>query len=299
MDTLKTRKIPVIVDTDIGGDIDDTWALIMLLKMPQYDIKLINITGYDTYYQMKLVAKILELAKRQDIPIAYNIPQDNDGGAQEKWVEDFDISAYKGTIYTSTLSIMKIMIEEAEEYINILSIGAKTNIAELVRNYPELLDKCILYSMQSDFEISEADANVRMDICACRQVVASTLKQYIVPHDVCGHTYLDGKLYQQIAESDDLMVKSLVENYHIWWENCDWNERKQNPNIESSILYDVIAILVMDNLDDFVWEEISLKIDYNGISKNDVTGSKNAICAWKIKNEEEIKEKIVDYLLKS
>jgi len=25
-------KIPVILDTDIGGDIDDTWALVMLLK---------------------------------------------------------------------------------------------------------------------------------------------------------------------------------------------------------------------------------------------------------------------------
>ena len=27
-------KIPVILDTDIGGDIDDTWALVMLLGCP-------------------------------------------------------------------------------------------------------------------------------------------------------------------------------------------------------------------------------------------------------------------------
>ena len=28
------EKIPVILDTDIGGDIDDMWALGMLLKSP-------------------------------------------------------------------------------------------------------------------------------------------------------------------------------------------------------------------------------------------------------------------------
>ena len=37
--------VPVILDTDIGDDIDDTWALAMLLGMPQLDLKLI-VTDY-------------------------------------------------------------------------------------------------------------------------------------------------------------------------------------------------------------------------------------------------------------
>ncbi len=32
--------IPVILDTDIGDDIDDTWALGLLLKSPELDLKL-------------------------------------------------------------------------------------------------------------------------------------------------------------------------------------------------------------------------------------------------------------------
>lgn len=35
------KPIPVILDTDIGGDIDDTWALVMTLKSPELDVKLI------------------------------------------------------------------------------------------------------------------------------------------------------------------------------------------------------------------------------------------------------------------
>ena len=33
--------IPVILDTDIGDDIDDTWALALLLKSPELDLKLV------------------------------------------------------------------------------------------------------------------------------------------------------------------------------------------------------------------------------------------------------------------
>ena len=36
-----SNKIPVILDTDIGSDIDDTWALAMMLKSPELDVKLI------------------------------------------------------------------------------------------------------------------------------------------------------------------------------------------------------------------------------------------------------------------
>ena len=35
------KKIPVIYDSDIGDDIDDTWALAVLLKSPELDLKLV------------------------------------------------------------------------------------------------------------------------------------------------------------------------------------------------------------------------------------------------------------------
>ena len=35
------KPIPVILDTDIGDDIDDTWALALLLKSPELEVKLV------------------------------------------------------------------------------------------------------------------------------------------------------------------------------------------------------------------------------------------------------------------
>ena len=36
------KKIPVIIDTDIGDDIDDTWALVFALLSESLDIKLVQ-----------------------------------------------------------------------------------------------------------------------------------------------------------------------------------------------------------------------------------------------------------------
>ena len=38
------KPVPVILDTDIGSDLDDTWALAMALKSPEIDLKLVTVT---------------------------------------------------------------------------------------------------------------------------------------------------------------------------------------------------------------------------------------------------------------
>jgi hypothetical protein len=64
---------PVILDTDIGSDMDDTWALVMMLRSPELDVKLITSASEDTQYRTKIIAKLLETAKRTDIPIGTGI----------------------------------------------------------------------------------------------------------------------------------------------------------------------------------------------------------------------------------
>jgi len=60
----QAHGMPVILDTDIGDDIDDTWALIILLKSPDFDLKLVTTTHGKAVYRAKLVARILEAAGR-------------------------------------------------------------------------------------------------------------------------------------------------------------------------------------------------------------------------------------------
>ena len=60
---------PVILDTDIGTDIDDTWALAMLLASPELDLRLITTVSGDVRYRGDLCAGLLAVAGRRDVPI--------------------------------------------------------------------------------------------------------------------------------------------------------------------------------------------------------------------------------------
>jgi inosine-uridine nucleoside N-ribohydrolase len=90
------KSVPVILDTDIGADIDDTWALVMLLHSPELDVKLISA---DSEYGAAIVARILEVSRRSlDIPVSIGKSRGPEYNRQRKWVESFDLAKYPGLI---------------------------------------------------------------------------------------------------------------------------------------------------------------------------------------------------------
>ena len=93
------KKIPVILDTDIGGDIDDTWALALLLKSAELDLKLVVTDTGNTTYRAAVTAKFLEIAGRTHVPVGIGLHQNDDTGPQAPWVADYDLASYGGTVF--------------------------------------------------------------------------------------------------------------------------------------------------------------------------------------------------------
>jgi len=78
-------RIPVILDTDIGGDIDDTWALAMLLRSPEVEVKLVVTDTADTVYRARVAAKLLQAAGHAEIPVGIGLRFDADGPSEPQF----------------------------------------------------------------------------------------------------------------------------------------------------------------------------------------------------------------------
>src|SRR6266705_5514568 len=67
---LNSRKYNILIDTDIGDDIDDTLALLLALCSPE--IALLGVTTVlgDTQKRAHLASHILEVFRHEDIPVA-------------------------------------------------------------------------------------------------------------------------------------------------------------------------------------------------------------------------------------
>src|SRR5215475_12639590 len=78
---IETREAPVpahpekiIIDTDIGDDIDDAFAVALALRSPELEILGISSTFGDTDTRAKLLDRLLGEAGRSDIPVAMGTP---------------------------------------------------------------------------------------------------------------------------------------------------------------------------------------------------------------------------------
>src|SRR5207245_9220959 len=67
---LYSRKYNVLIDTDIGDDIDDALALSLALCSPEIELLGVTTVFGDTQKRAHLAAHILEVFRHKEIPVA-------------------------------------------------------------------------------------------------------------------------------------------------------------------------------------------------------------------------------------
>ena len=302
---LNEKKIPVILDTDIGNDIDDTWALGMLLKCPELDVKLITTASEDTTIKATLVAKFLELVGRTEIPIGIGKSKNRKKGPLYGWIKDYDLSNYPGIIHENGIEALCSTIMESPEPITLIVIGPCGNIAEALRTYPDIAKNARFVGMHGSIRIGYMGArkpspefNVQQDIKAFREVVQAPWEKTITPLDTCGSIVLSGRFYQTFLDCENSIVNVIKENYRLWAKKSVINKiLKNDPERNSTVLFDTVAVYLAFSEDLLNIEELKIEITDEGYTIISEKG--NTIrCATSWKNKRGFKELLVDRLVK-
>src|SRR5262245_14824798 len=67
-------KVPVILDTDIGTDLDDVFALALILASPELDLRAVTTVSGDAHTRARLVCRLLQAVGRTEVPVAAGQP---------------------------------------------------------------------------------------------------------------------------------------------------------------------------------------------------------------------------------
>ncbi|NLO36805.1 MAG: nucleoside hydrolase [Clostridiaceae bacterium] len=239
------KRIPVILDTDIGGDIDDTWALVMLLNSPELDIRLILTTGHNTYYKAQIVARMLEIAGRTDIPIGLGEATSDTAGFQAAWLDSFDMNRYAGDVYRDGVTKLAQCVMGSPEVVTVIAIGPLGNLAAALRMQPEIASKARVIGMHGSIrkgyfgaDRPSREYNVAAQPDAGRQVFAADWEMTIAPLDTCGTIVLTGEKYQEVLHSDRPLARALIENYRVWLQ-----ARKGMKDVQPGMLFERSTLL--------------------------------------------------------
>jgi len=280
----KPGRIPVIFDTDIGDDIDDTWALCMLLKSPELDVKLVVGDQGKTHYRARLIARLLETAGRTDVPVGVGAGNTGGTGKQAAWVKDYDLKSYPGTVHADGVAAMIDTIMASPKPITVIAVGPLPNLLEALKREPKIAQKARFVGMHGSVRRGyggkskiDAEYNVRANAKACRAVFTAPWDITITPLDTCGLVHLRGEKYAKVRNSKDPLVRALIENYRLW---CGKNPKRADS--ASSTLFDTVAVYLAFAQDLCKMETLPIRVTDDGKTVIDKAAKKMRVATeWK------------------
>ncbi len=277
--------IPVILDTDIGLDVDDVWALAYLLQCPELEIKLITACTGDTTYRAALVAKMLEVAERTDIPVGVGLVGEASLKTHSEWLGDYQLSDYPGVVYAYGISAITDTILASEEVGTLIAIGPLTNVAAALDHSPSIVENSKFVGMHGSLRVGYVgiakamrEFNVVQDVAACQKVFAAPWSKTITPLDTCGTAALKGDQYKQVAASKSPLTQAVLQNHLNWFKAAlDWPVmvdlvKSMNPQQQSSILYDCVAVYLAFSEEGLGMEDLHVLVTNDGKTLLDEQG---------------------------
>lgn len=282
------KRVPVIFDTDIGGDIDDTWALAMLLKSPELDVKLVVSDAGNTEYRARVIAKMLEVFGRTDIPIGVGAAKGNQPAQQSDWIEGYELSQYPGKVHEDGVGAIVDTINASADPVTLICVGAVPNIALALDGDPGIARRARFVGMHGSVrkgygnsDTLSREANVVNDPKALQKVFAAPWDVTITPLDTCGIVQLKGHKYQRVYQCKDPRARAIIDNYRVWLPNASWIKDRDTLAVQSTTLFDTVAVYLAYSQELLGIEQLRISVTDDGYTVIDPQARKiNCAMSW-------------------
>ncbi len=228
----------VILDTDIGDDIDDAFALALLLKSP--DVKLLGITTEygDTELRARLVDRYLKAAGRTDIPVAVGMASKaSNVFTQRAYAEREPDRAHPDAV--------RFLLSEARKYpgqVTLIAIGPLGNVGAAIGRDPASFRKLKRVVMMGGSVYRgygkpgtppQVEWNAGRDPAGLKALLASGVPIFMLPLDSTQISLPEAD-QDRIFSYGSPVTDQVTLLYHQWKVLNDWHG--VNPT-----LYDPVA----------------------------------------------------------
>ena len=134
--TSQARQL-VILDTDIGDDIDDAFALALVLRSPEFHLLGVETAFADTELRARLVDRYLAAVGRRDIPVFAGVPgQKTSHFTQAPYARQWPDRKHGGAV-----DFLLSQIRVHPHQITLIAIGPLTNIQAAIERDPATFKK--------------------------------------------------------------------------------------------------------------------------------------------------------------
>lgn len=240
-----TASQPVLVSTDVGDDIDDAFALALLLRSPELELRGIVASWGDTPLRARLLQRLLAAAGREQVPVASGQRTASTVAfTQARW-------AARGQLPVPPVAAADLILQQARQQpgqVTLLVLGPLTDAAAALRRDPagfRQLRRIVLMggSLREGYRKSHyrpataaaAEYNIAADVAAGQAVFNAGVPIEMLPLDATQVPLEEAERVALFAHGDGL-TDALAQLYY------QWRDSDQPWVAPSPTLFDVVAV---------------------------------------------------------
>lgn len=230
----------LVLDTDIGSDVDDALALAFALCHPDIDLRAVTTVADDTTLRAHIAQKLLAIAGRDDVEVAPGVAWDRSpSGRKSAWGHEgrgiIEPDAPRPPFRRDAVSVLL-----AQDGAEVCTIGMQSNVAAAIERDPSFAARVprlnVMGGLFDPDMPTPRDHNLVVDPQASlRSLNAPFPAMLYVPVDVTVTVPLPRSHLEELRRGDEL-CRALARLVDVWIEVAD------PPDDVAAILHDPLAV---------------------------------------------------------
>jgi inosine-uridine nucleoside N-ribohydrolase len=213
-------RIPVVLSTDVGNEIDDQWAITYLLLQPRFDVLGVmsahapTITAPAGHTSYRILVDVVEnrLGMRRHPPLIEggSLPMENAKTPRPSAAVNF--------LITTSRRFSK------DNRLTVLMIGAGTDVASAILTDPTIVERVRIIQMGFNDEQGGNEFNIANDVYAVQAILDSNVALVVGPGKVCR-----ASLSLTFDQAREMLAKRGAIGAWLWEEYQAWYFRYVKP----------------------------------------------------------------------
>ena len=262
----------VILDTDIGDDIDDAFALALALRSPELKILGVTTAFGDTELRARLVDRYLAAAGRKDIPVAAGVAT----SARNVFTQAAYARQQPERKHPDGVAFLLDQIRKHPGEITIIAIGPEGNLGAAIQRDAAtfrkvrrvvLMGGSVYRGYGNEHQPPQPEWNILCDPAAAKALFTSGVPIFMMPLDST-QVHLPAQERERIFSFGSPLADQLTLLYHQWVAQTD--NHAADPT-----LFDPVAVTYAIRPDLCPAKPLRIEIDDKGMTRP-VDGAPNA-----------------------
>lgn len=265
----------IIIDTDIGDDVDDAFAVALALRSPEMQILGISTVFGDTQIRARLLDRLLGEAGRQDIPVVAGSPTDAKTSlSQRPYAEG---GHFARATHAEAVPFILDQIKRYPGQVTLVCIGPLVNVGALIDKDSATVRKLRRVVLMGgsiergygDLGYSkphgpDAEWNIKNDPRSAQKLLDSGVPVFIMPLDST-QLKLDEYKRAVLFTAGTPLTDALTLLYHQWGQ-------------ETPTLYDPMTIAFLADPQLCPVKPMRIRVDNQGFTRPEQGAANAQVC---------------------